>query len=315
MRRDRPWRPPTGPAVTPAFVAHPDYGLEFPGAGRFPLRKFTALRERLTAERLLCPSDLSVPRPASVAELSLAHDPAHVLAAVEGRLGAALQRRLGFPWSAALVRRARAAVGGTVLAARLAPDAGVACNLAGGSHHAGPDGPSGFCLFNDVAVAIRVLQAEGAVSRALVVDLDVHQGDGTARIFAGDPTVFTFSVHCRTNFPARKARSSRDLALEAGAGDTDYLAALRRALPEVVTAAAADIAFYNAGVDPHADDRLGRLALTDRGLAERDALVLETLRRAGLPVVCVVGGGYGEIEALADRHAILHRVLADLPAW
>ena len=234
---------------------------------------------------------------------------------VEGRLGEHAQRRLGFPWSAPLVRRARAAVGGTLLAARLAREVGVACNLAGGSHHAGPDTPSGFCLFNDVAVAIRVLQAEGAISRALVVDLDVHQGDGTARIFVGDPRVFTLSVHCRTNFPARKACSTRDVALEAGTGDADYLAALRQVLSEVVAAAGADIAFYNAGVDPHADDRLGRLALTDRGLAERDAFVLEALRRAGLAVVCVVGGGYDELEALARRHAILHRVLADLPPW
>lgn len=301
--------------MKPAVVAHPDYGLAFPGAGRFPAGKFVALREQLVREGLVRSSELVRPRPASVAELALAHEPAYALAAAEGRLAAERQRRLGFPWSAPLARRARAAVGGTLLAARMAREVGVACNLAGGSHHAAAGEPSGFCLFNDVAVAIRVLQAEGVVSRALVVDLDVHQGDGTARIFAGDRRVFTFSVHCRANFPLRKARSDRDLALEPGTGDADYLAALTTVLPEVVAVAAAEIAFYNAGVDPHAGDRLGRLALTDRGLAERDALVLETLRRAGVPLVCVVGGGYDTIEALARRHAILHRVLADLPPW
>jgi len=301
--------------MRPALVAHPDYGLVFPGAGRFPAGKFAALRAVLAAEGLLREGEVRVPLPAPASALMLAHAPAHVLAAFEGRLAPAAVRRLGFPWSPELLRRARAAVGGTILAARLALEEGVACNLAGGSHHAGPDGPSGFCLFNDVAVAIRVLQAEGTIHRALVVDLDVHQGDGTARIFSGDPSVFTLSLHCRANFPARKAQSSRDLALEAGTGDADYLAALGRTLPEVLAAAAFDIAFFNAGVDPHAEDRLGRLALTDRGLAERDALVLETLRRAGVPVVCVVGGGYGEIEAVARRHAITHRVLAELPPW
>ncbi len=301
--------------MKPAFVAHPDYGVVFPGAGRFPAGKFAALRAVLAAEGLLRDPEVRVPLPAPAAALMLAHEPAHVLAAFEGRLAPAAVRRLGFPWSPELLRRARAAVGGTVLAARLALGEGVACNLAGGSHHADASGPSGFCLFNDVAVAIRVLQAEGTIRRALVVDLDVHQGDGTARIFADDPRVWTFSVHCRTNFPLRKARSRLDLALEPETGDAGYLAGLERVLPGLVAAAAPDIAFYNAGVDPHRDDRLGRLALTDRGLAERDAFVLGTLRRAGVPVVCVVGGGYGEIGAVARRHAITHRVLADLPPW
>lgn len=301
--------------MRPVLVAHPDYALAFPGAGRFPVAKFAALRAMLAADGLLREDRVQVPAPASPSALMLAHEPAFVQAALAGTLAPAASRRLGFPWSIELLRRARAAVGGTILAARLARETGVACNLAGGSHHADAAGPSGFCLFNDVAVAIRVLQAEGWLCRALVIDLDVHQGDGTARIFADDPNVWTLSVHCRTNFPLRKAQSRVDVALEPETGDAAYLAALRRILPRVLAAARPELAFYNAGVDPHRDDRLGRLALTDRGLAERDAFVLESLRRAGVPVVCVVGGGYGEIDAVARRHAITHRILADLPPW
>lgn len=301
--------------MRPAVVLHPDYLLRFPCPGRFPAGKWEALQEQLRSAGLLDPARTFMPRPASGEELMLAHAPEHVLAALEGRCSAQFLRQLGLPWSSELLRRARATTGGTVLAARLALEHGVACNLAGGSHHAGPNGPSGFCLFNDVAVAIRVLRSQGLIRRVLVVDLDVHQGDGTARIFAGDSDVWTFSMHCRANFPARKARSRLDVELEPATCDRTYVHMLAAILPGLLARAQPDLVFYNAGVDPHRDDWLGRLALTDQGLAERDALVLDTMRRAGVPVACVTGGGYGEPVAVARRHAILHRVLADLPAW
>jgi acetoin utilization deacetylase AcuC-like enzyme len=218
--------------------------------------------------------------------------------------------------SPALAQRSRAAAAGTLLAARLALEHGLACSTAGGSHHAFADHGAGFCVFNDVAVAGRVLLAEGLVRRVLVVDLDVHQGDGTAAIFHGDPRVFALSVHCRANFPLRKQQGDLDVALDAGIGDRDYLAVLGALLPPLLDRLRPDLVFYNAGVDPHEADRLGRLALTDQGLAEREALVLEACRRRGLPLACVVGGGYAPtLEELVARHAILHRVARDLAPW
>jgi acetoin utilization deacetylase AcuC-like enzyme len=199
-----------------------------------------------------------------------------------------------------------------VLTARLALETGLALNTAGGSHHARREQGAGFCVFNDVAVAIRVLQADGAIGRALVVDLDVHQGDGTAAIFAGDASVFTLSLHGERNYPLRKQRSSLDVGLPDGTGDEEYLAALSPALDTALAAAAPDIVFLNAGVDPHADDRLGRLALSDAGLRQRERLVMARVRAAGLPLACVIGGGYLEdVDRLAHRHAGLFAVAAE----
>ena len=209
--------------------------------------------------------------------------------------------------------RSQAAVGGTVLAARLALEHGFACNLACGSHHAFADAGTGFCVFNDVAVASRLLIAENSVKRILIIDLDVHQGDGTAAILGGDPGVFTLSVHCRTNFPARKQRSSLDVALEPGTGDDVYLGLVGRLVPALLDRLQPDLVFYNAGVDPHERDRLGRLALTDDGLRRRETLVLEAVLKRMLPLACVVGGGYGaDIEEVVARHAILHEAARDL---
>jgi acetoin utilization deacetylase AcuC-like enzyme len=205
------------------------------------------------------------------------------------------------------------AAAGTVLAARLALRHGLACNTAGGSHHAFAGFGSGFCVFNDVAVAARLLLAEGSVGRVLVVDLDVHQGDGTAAIFAADPSVVTFSMHCRTNFPARKQQSDLDVALEPGIGDEEYLAALDAVLGPLLDRVRPDLVFYNAGVDPHVDDQLGRLALSDAGLAARERRVLDACLGRGLPLACVLGGGYAPtVDLVAARHAILHRVILDL---
>jgi acetoin utilization deacetylase AcuC-like enzyme len=203
-----------------------------------------------------------------------------------------------------------------VLTARLALEHGVACNTAGGSHHAFSGFGAGFCVFNDVAVASRLLLAEGAVRRILVVDLDVHQGDGTAAMLAEEPRAFTLSVHCRSNFPARKQQSDLDVALDAEVGDADYLELIDRLLPALLDRVRPELVFYNAGVDPHREDRLGRLALTDAGLAERERLVLDAVRSRGLPLACIVGGGYADdLDVLARRHALLHEAIAALPGW
>ena len=231
---------------------------------------------------------------------------------LEQRLDEAAIRRLGLPLSPVLALRSRCAVAGTVLTARLALEHGVACNTAGGSHHAFADHGAGFCVFNDVAVAARLLVAEGVIRKAAVIDLDVHQGDGTASILAGDPSVSTLSVHCRANFPVRKQQSDLDVALDPQLGDGDYLAVLDALLPTVLDRWRPDLVFYNAGVDPHVDDRLGRLALTDAGLAERERLVLAACRRRGLPLACVVGGGYADdLDVLARRHALLHEAIRE----
>jgi len=286
------------------------YVTPMPAGHRFPMGKFGRLVEVLAELGL---AETIQPEPAPRGWIELVHEPAYVNGILEQRLDAAAVRRLGLPLSPGVAARARTAVGGTVLTARLALQHGIACNTAGGSHHAHADFGSGFCVFNDVAVAARTMQAEGLARRILVVDLDVHQGDGTAAIFHGDASVFTFSMHCEKNFPARKQRSDLDIGLEVGTGDTAYLACLEAQLDRLIAEVRPDLAFYNAGVDPHAEDRLGKLALTDAGLWARERLVLGRLRAAGVPAACVIGGGYmADIDALARRHAILHQVAAGL---
>ncbi|MBE7218255.1 MAG: histone deacetylase [Caulobacteraceae bacterium] len=284
-----------------------------PAGHRFPMNKFERLAWLLVEEGLV-PEGFHTPEPASFDLLAAVHDPAYVRAVFEQSLAPEAVRRLGLPMTAAVAARARAAVGGTLLAARLALEHGLACNTAGGSHHAARGYGAGFCVFNDVAVAARRLLDEGAVQRVLVVDLDVHQGDGTAFIFEGEPRVATFSMHGAKNFPARRAASTLDIDLPDGAGDADYLATLREHLPGLLDAHRPDLVFYVAGVDPHADDRLGRLALSDAGLQARDAYVLDRCLGRRIPVCGVLGGGYGaDIDLLADRHATLHRAAAS--AW
>jgi acetoin utilization deacetylase AcuC-like enzyme len=288
------------------IVFHPDYVAPLRPGHPFPMSKYGYLRQALASRALLPPQGGTVkPEAADVGLAAAAHDPAYV----ERVAGLALRpdeiRRIGLPGSAAVARRAFLASAGTLLAARLALEHGLACNMAGGSHHAGPDGGSGFCVFNDVAIAARALLDEGRVARVLVIDLDVHQGDGTARIFEDEPRVHTLSLHAAKNFPARKARSDLDVPLDDGTGDAAYLAALDGALARAA-GFHADLAFYNAGVDPHAGDRLGRLALSDAGLRARDARVLAWARARALPLACVLGGGYdNDPGRLAARHAIL----------
>jgi len=223
-----------------------------------------------------------------------------------------IEREIGFPVGPRVSLRAQLATGGTVLAARLALIDGIACNTAGGSHHARRAQGAGFCTFNDVAVASLVLLGEGAVQNILVVDLDVHQGDGTADILKDEPRAFTFSMHGERNYPVRKIASDLDIALPDGTGDVAYLERLGGILPELSAKARWDIVFYNAGVDGHTEDRLGRLSLSDDGLGARDAMVIGHFRALGIPVCGVIGGGYStDVAALAARHAILFEVASD----
>ncbi|MGE0481221.1 MAG: histone deacetylase [Phycisphaerae bacterium] len=290
-----------------------DYAVELPPHHRFPMRKFSALFELLCAERVVTPRDIMNPRQADWADLRLVHTPEYLAALERGALSAAQLRRLGFPWSPALVRRSRAAAQGTINAGRAALRDGIAGNLGGGTHHAFPDRGEGFCVLNDVAVAIRVLQRDGDIRRALVVDLDVHQGNGTAAIFADDSSVYTFSVHAERNYPFHKIASRRDVALPEGAGDDMYLAALDANLPDAIRESRPDLVFYLAGVDPVAGDRLGRLALTRAGLHARERSVLKALRDANLPIAIVLAGGYAPTpEQTAELHAVAHREAASL---
>lgn len=275
--------------------------------------KFSRLAAVLEAEGVAGPDGFARPEPVDVETLRLVHSEDYVRGVIELCLPPDIVRRIGMPNTESVATRARAATGGTLLAARLALEHGVACNTAGGSHHATADAGAGFCVFNDVAVAARRLLAEGGVAQVLVVDLDVHQGDGTARIFENDPSVFTFSMHAEKNFPHRKAVSDLDIELPDGADDGAYLAKLEEILPALLVSVRPDIVFFNAGVDPHADDKLGRLALTDQGLARREAYVLGACLSSEIPVVGVIGGGYDvDIDRLAARHAILHRTAKSL---
>jgi len=291
------------------FVFHEGYHTELPPGHRFPMGKFRALHARLLREGVARPGWVCRPQVPERATLERVHSPHYLQALCAGTLPDLAMRRIGFPWSPDLIRRTHIAVGGTLLTARLALRHGLACNMAGGTHHAFAGFGTGFCLLNDMAVAARELVAGGEAARVMIVDLDVHQGDGTNVIFKGDANVFTFSLHGAKNFPGRKQPGDCDVALEDGLGDEAYLERLRAELPPVIEAFGPSLVIYDAGVDPHREDRLGRLALTDAGLAARDRWVLEHLRGRGIPVACVIGGGYSsDLDALVARHAIIHRV-------
>lgn len=291
---------------------HPSYQVVLPEGHPFPIAKFTLLKELLVAEGVLGEADLMEPQPIDVATLHLVHTPDYLDKLQTGALSAAEQRRLGMPWSDALWLRSQLASGGTLLAARRALEEGIAGNLAGGTHHAFADHAEGFCVLNDVALAIAKLESEGLIRRAVTIDLDVHQGNGTAAIFEGRDDVYTFSMHGERNYPASKMRSHRDVPLADGMGDAEYLALLQLHLPEVLDLAQADIAFYLAGVDVAAGDRYGRLALTEDGIRRRDRCVVESVRRRGVPLVIVLAGGYAETRVrTAELHAHAFREAVD----
>jgi len=286
------------------------YDAPLPEGHRFPMGKFARLTALIVQEGL-APDGFIAPRLAEREELIRVHDPLYVDAVLTQTLDPLATRRIGLPVTADVARRACAATGGTMATARAALEAGIACNTAGGSHHAAPEGGAGFCVFNDVAVAIRALQAEGRIARALVIDADVHQGDGTALAFADEPSVFTFSIHCAANYPTRKPPSDLDVALPRATDDEAYLAALDLGIGEAFAAFDPDIVFYNAGVDPHVDDALGLLSLSDSGLAERERRVVAAVRGRQVPLAIVMGGGYGpDLDAIAMRHLIVHREAA-----
>jgi acetoin utilization deacetylase AcuC-like enzyme len=295
------------------IIYHPDYMTPLPPGHRFPMGKYGALYRILMADSIAALDQLYLPQPVERETLYLAHDQAYVDAFWAGTLDAKAQRRIGFPWSERMITRACAAIGGTMLAACLALEHGLACNTAGGTHHAHQDFGSGFCIFNDLAVASAWLLNQQLVKRILIVDLDVHQGDGTAAIFADNPQVFTFSMHCGANFPFRKQSSDLDVDLPAGMEDDAYLYTIQNHLPDLLAHVQPDLVFYDAGVDPHREDKLGKLSLSDAGLYRRDRYVIETCIRHGVPVACVIGGGYADcIDTLARRHSQLHRAAAEL---
>lgn len=275
--------------------------LPLPSGHRFPMQKYARLRERVAAT-LVPPHELCVPAAATDEALGRVHNLAYINRVVHGTLDSAEIRRIGFPWSPEMVERSRRSVGASIAAARAALDDGLAVNLAGGTHHAFADQGEGFCVFNDVAVAARAMQAEGRAARIAVVDCDVHQGNGTAAIFRDDPGVFTFSVHGASNFPFRKEPGDLDIALPDGAGDALFLGAVRTGL-DAAFAHAPDLVFYLAGADPWEHDRLGRLAVTRAGLAERDRLVLESCAVNGIPIAIVMSGGYAaEVDDIVAIH-------------
>ncbi len=290
------------------IIYHQDYVAPLPPHHRFPMAKFEMLYQMLLADGVADKSQFHAPELPPQEWIELVHDRPYVQAYCNGTLDAKAIRRIGLPWSLALANRTRIAVAGTILTAKLALECGLACNTAGGTHHAFPGFGSGFCIFNDLAIASRVLQKLGLVRQVLIIDLDVHQGDGTAVIFQNDSSVFTFSMHCEVNFPGTKQQSDLDVHLSEGIEDDEYLQTLAKYLPDLLSDVKPDLVLYDAGVDPHQADKLGKLALTDTGLFRREMQVLSTCCSAGYPVACVIGGGYSDdMNGLVYRHSLLHR--------
>lgn len=313
FRRETRHTPAMPHRSTVPIVYHPEYVTPLPEGHRFPMPKFRRVYELLTEEGLVSTSTVHVPDAADRELLKLVHSSSYVDGFIAGTIAPQALRRIGLPWSEELTRRTRRAVGGTLLTARLALEHGLGCNTAGGTHHAHPGYGSGFCIFNDLAVTARVLLEENRVRRILIVDLDVHQGDGTAAAFQREPRVFTFSMHCEANFPSRKVPGDLDVELPAGMDDEEYLKRLASVLPDLIRRVDPDLVLYDAGVDIYAGDRLGRLNVTGEGIFRRDAYVLETCRKADIPVATVIGGGYDhDIDALANRHCNVHRAAAEI---
>lgn len=288
--------------------------VPLPEGHRFPMPKYARLHQAVSAASL--PGAALQPAgPATEADLLRVHTHDYVTRALQGGLTEKELRRIGFPWSPELAARSLLSVGGTLAASRAALDDGLAVNLAGGTHHAYPEHGEGYCVFNDVAVAARAMQAEDRLQRVVVIDLDVHQGNGTAAIFANDDSIFTFSVHGSKNFPYHKEHGDLDIALPDGSDDDLYLDAVRRGLHEALLRAGADLALYIAGADPFHDDRLGRMAVSKAGLLERDRLVFDACRAASLPVAVVMGGGYArQVEDVVEIHLQTIRLAAEQAA-
>jgi acetoin utilization deacetylase AcuC-like enzyme len=291
------------------------FDFPLPEGHRFPATKFGLLRQAIEKAGLVAPGELIEAPRASDEEILRVHDRAYLEKLEAGQLSAKEVWRIGLPWSPALIERARYSAGGTIAACRAALEEGIAVNLAGGTHHAFRDFGQGYCLFNDSVIAVRALQVEGRLHRAAILDCDVHQGNGTAALVAGDPTIFTFSIHSESNFPLFKEPSDLDIALEDGTGDEAYLLALESGVRQSLERARADLAIYLAGADPYERDLLGHLALTKEGLAARDCLVLELCQTAGLPVAVVMAGGYGRwVEDTVEIHTQTVRIASQMQA-
>jgi acetoin utilization deacetylase AcuC-like enzyme len=290
---------------------HPGYQLPLPAGHPFPISKYPLLAQQLLAEGVLVDADILEPGAIDIETLELVHTGEYLHKLQSSRLSTAEQRRLGLPWSEALWQRSRLASAGTLLAARAALSDGLAGNLAGGTHHAFADHGEGFCVLNDVAVAISKLRTEGTIERAAVIDLDVHQGNGTAAIFENVEDVFTFSMHGERNYPLAKMRSNVDVPLRDGVGDAEYLETLQRNLPSVLERSEPDLALFLAGVDVAAGDRYGKLALTEEGIRCRERMVIDAVRTRGVPLVIVLAGGYAVTRArTAELHAHAFREAA-----
>jgi len=289
-------------------VYHPDYVAPLPDGHRFPMSKFRRLYELLLQDGIISIDSTHTPELPPQEWIELVHTSEYVQAYCEGTLDPKAIRRIGLPSTEMLVKRTCIAVGGTILTAQLALKYGICCNCAGGTHHAFPSFGSGFCIFNDLAIAASVLLKQGLVKKILIVDLDVHQGDGTAFIFRDNPAVFTFSMHCEANFPSQKQQSDWDIPLPIGLDDDGYLQILAKSLPDLLSGVKPDLVLYDAGVDTHVNDTLGKLALSDRGIYRREMMVLSTCLAMGYPVATVIGGGYAQnLNNLVYLHSLVHR--------
>jgi acetoin utilization deacetylase AcuC-like enzyme len=279
------------------------FPIHLPENHSFPKDKYRLLRMRILEKLGAQPVDLQVPKPATYEDIIRAHDPVYIHRLQSGELSAKEVRRVGFPWSAEMVRRACYSAGATIEACRAALEEGIAVNLGGGTHHAFSDHGQGYCWLNDGVIAARAIQAEGLVKNILIIDCDVHQGNGTAVIVKKDPTIFTFSIHGKNNFPHHKETSDLDVELADGTEDAEYLKALENGLDASMQNFNADLVIYLAGADPYEDDRFGRLALTKKGLAERDRLVFQNCLAAGLPTAVTMAGGYApNVQDTVDIH-------------
>lgn len=277
--------------------------LPLPEGHRFPMAKYSMLRERVEESDVCGPGELRIPDAAADKEILRAHEPDYVRRVSTGELTRKEIRRIGFPWSEKMVERSRRSAGGTIGVCRAALEEGFAANLAGGTHHSFADHGEGYCIFNDTVIAARAVQAEGLARRIVVIDTDVHQGNGTAKILEGDPSIFTFSIHGARNFPFHKERSDLDVELPDGADDVAYLDALEHGLKRALEAADAELAIYLAGADAFEGDRLGRLSVSKAGLVERDRMVLGSCQERGIPVALTMAGGYArDIKDTVEIH-------------
>ena len=292
------------------IVNHPDYVAKINEDSKFPIKKFGELANHLKEKKIA--KKFFIPKPCSIETLNRAHSKDYILNIQKKTLDQLSQKKIGFPLNDSVVQRSFIATGGTVLASKLAINYGLACNTAGGSHHAGFNEGAGFCVFNDVAVATRYLQKKGYARRILIVDLDVHQGNGTADIFKDDNSVFTFSMHCKSNYPAKKSRSDIDVELDNNLEDKEYLKTLKKYLMHL-NQESFDFVFYIAGVDIHHDDRLGKLKITDDGIKSRDQIVVNNFFQKKIPLCGVLGGGYNkDFNKLVELHSILHKSCAKI---